>query len=106
VLVCEAFMVTYHPQWHKVRDLIANGAIGRLRHVQGAFCYFNTDPENMRNQPELGGGGLPDIGVYPTVTTRFSTGWSRSGFRPPSSAIRISAPTAMPASRRISATSI
>jgi predicted dehydrogenase len=74
VLVCEAFMVTYHPQWLKVRDLIANGAIGRLRHVQGAFSYHNTDPENMRNQPELGGGGLPDIGVYPTVSTRFSSG--------------------------------
>jgi predicted dehydrogenase len=74
VLVCEAFMVTYHPQWHKVRELIADDAIGRLRHVQGAFSYFNTDPENMRNQPELGGGGLPDIGVYPTVSTRFATG--------------------------------
>jgi predicted dehydrogenase len=74
VLVCEAFMVTYHPQWRKVRELIADGAIGRLRHVQGAFSYFNIDPDNMRNQPDLGGGGLPDIGVYPTVSTRFSTG--------------------------------
>ena len=74
VLVSEAFMVTYHPQWHKVRSLIAEGAIGRLRHVQGAFSYFNTDPDNMRNKPELGGGGLPDIGVYPTVSTRFATG--------------------------------
>lgn len=74
VLVCEAFMVTYHPQWHKVRALIADGAIGRLRHVQGAFSYFNTDPSNMRNDASLGGGGLPDIGVYPTVATRFSTG--------------------------------
>ena len=62
VLVCEAFMVTYHPQWHKVRSLIADGAIGRLRHVQGAFSYFNTDPSNMRNDASLGGGGLPDIG--------------------------------------------
>ncbi|WP_292898317.1 MULTISPECIES: Gfo/Idh/MocA family protein [unclassified Nitratireductor] len=74
VVVSEAFMVTYHPQWHKVRDLIAEGAIGRLRHVQGVFCYHNVDPDNMRNKPELGGGGLPDIGVYPTVTTRFATG--------------------------------
>lgn len=74
VLVCEAFMVTYHPQWLKVRDLIAEGAIGRLRHVQGAFSYYNVDPDNMRNRPELGGGGLPDIGVYPTVSTRFVTG--------------------------------
>lgn len=74
VVVSEAFMVTYHPQWHKVRDLIAAGAIGRLRHVQGAFSYFNVDPDNMRNKLDLGGGALPDIGVYPTVTTRFSTG--------------------------------
>ncbi|WP_339765576.1 Gfo/Idh/MocA family oxidoreductase [uncultured Hoeflea sp.] len=74
VLVSEAFMVTYHPQWHKVRALISEGAIGRLRHVQGAFSYYNTDPSNMRNDASLGGGGLPDIGVYPTVATRFSTG--------------------------------
>ncbi|CDX18848.1 putative enzyme [Mesorhizobium sp. ORS 3359] len=74
VLVCEAFMVTYHPQWIKVRDLIAGGAIGRLRHVQGAFSYYNVDPSNMRNKLDLGGGALPDIGVYPTVSTRFSTG--------------------------------
>lgn len=74
VLVCEAFMVVYHPQWIKVRDLIASGAIGRLRHVQGAFSYYNVDPSNMRNQLDLGGGALPDIGVYPTVSTRFSTG--------------------------------
>ncbi|RWO60305.1 Gfo/Idh/MocA family oxidoreductase [Mesorhizobium sp.] len=74
VLVCEAFMVVYHPQWIKVRELIASGAIGRLRHVQGAFSYYNVDPKNMRNQLDLGGGALPDIGVYPTVSTRFSTG--------------------------------
>ena len=74
VVISEAFMVTYHPQWSKVRVLIADGAIGRLRQVQGAFSYFNTDPSNMRNIPELGGGALPDIGVYPTVTTRFATG--------------------------------
>ena len=73
VLVCEAFMVVYHPQWIKVRDLIAAGAIGRLRHVQGAFSYYNVDPKNMRTQLDLGGGALPDIGVFPTVSTRFST---------------------------------
>ncbi|WP_234186902.1 Gfo/Idh/MocA family protein [Shinella sp. NM-101] len=74
VLISEAYMVTYSPVWRKVRALLAEGAIGRLRHVQGAFTYFNRDPGNMRNVPELGGGGLPDIGVYPTITTRFSTG--------------------------------
>jgi len=74
VLISEAYMVTYAPVWRKVRALLSEGAIGRLRHVQGAFTYFNRDPANMRNIPELGGGALPDIGVYPAITTRFATG--------------------------------
>ncbi|MCO6185537.1 Gfo/Idh/MocA family protein [Rhizobium sp. L1K21] len=74
VIVSEAYMVTYAPVWRKVRQLLDDGAIGKLRHVQGAFTYFNRDPGNMRNIPELGGGALPDIGVYPTITTRFVTG--------------------------------
>ncbi|MFD1882540.1 Gfo/Idh/MocA family protein [Paracoccus pacificus] len=74
VLISEAFMITYAPVWHKTRALIAAGAIGKLRHVQGVFTYYNVDPQNMRNQPELGGGALPDIGVYPTISTRFATG--------------------------------
>ena len=28
VLVCEAFMVIYHPQWIKVRELIGNRSHG------------------------------------------------------------------------------
>lgn len=74
VTISEAFMVTYHPQWLKIRELIADGAVGTLRHVQGAFTYYNVDPNNMRNQTDLGGGALPDIGVYPSVATRFVTG--------------------------------
>jgi len=74
VLISEAFMVTYAPVWHKVRQILQSGAIGTLKHVQGCFSYFNRDPSNMRNIVSLGGGGLPDIGVYPTITTRFVTG--------------------------------
>ena len=46
--------------------------------MQGAFTYHNVDPQNMRNQLDLGGGALPDIGVYPTVSTRFVTGMEPS----------------------------
>lgn len=74
VIITEAFMVNYHPQWAYVREQITAGRIGRLRHVQGTFSYYNRDPENMRNQVGLGGGALPDIGVYPTITTRIATG--------------------------------
>ncbi|QGY32952.1 Gfo/Idh/MocA family protein [Pantoea cypripedii] len=74
VVISEAYMVTYHPQWAKVRELIAEGAIGNLRQVQGSFCFYTDDATDMRNQLALGGGALPDIGVYPVVTTRFATG--------------------------------
>jgi predicted dehydrogenase len=74
VIVSEAYMVTYAPVWLKVRELLKEGAIGEMKHVQGAFSYFNRDAGNMRNIPELGGGALPDIGVYPTIATRFATG--------------------------------
>lgn len=74
LLAAEAFMVTHHPQWRRVRALLAEGAIGTLLAVQGAFSFLNADPANIRNQPALGGGALRDIGVYPCVTTRFATG--------------------------------
>ena len=73
-VLAEAFMITHHPQWALVRDLLAEGVIGALEHVEGCFTYNNTDPANIRNRADLGGGGLRDIGVYPCVTTRFATG--------------------------------
>ncbi len=71
VLVQEAFMVRYHPQWLRVRELIRTGRIGRLRSVNGLFSYNNRDPNNIRNKAEIGGGGLYDIGCYPITGARF-----------------------------------
>ncbi|WP_316014793.1 Gfo/Idh/MocA family oxidoreductase [Roseobacter sp. HKCCA0434] len=70
----EAFMVAHHPQWDHVSDLIAEGRIGTLVHVEGAFTFFDDTPDNIRNQAALEGGALGDIGVYPIVTTRLATG--------------------------------
>jgi predicted dehydrogenase len=64
VLLMEAFMYRLHPSWESVRELLASGRIGRLRAVQSWFSYFNDDPRNIRNVPELGGGALYDIGCY------------------------------------------
>lgn len=71
ILYLEAFMVRYHPQWLKTRELVRAGAIGRPAAAQSFFSYFLDDPANIRNKPENGGGGLWDIGVYPIVTARF-----------------------------------
>ena len=64
-------MVRSHPQWLKAREIVRSGRIGELRAAQGFFSYHLTDPANIRNIASMGGGGLLDIGVYPTVTSRF-----------------------------------
>ncbi len=71
VKIQEAFMVRTHPQWLGTRELIRTGRIGQLRSISGFFSYFNADPGNVRNQPELGGGALMDIGCYPVSMSRF-----------------------------------
>jgi predicted dehydrogenase len=71
VKIGEAFMVRTHPQWLRVREIVASGRIGTLRSTIGVFSYYNRDPKNIRNIPEDGGGGLMDIGCYPINTSRF-----------------------------------
>lgn len=71
VKIQEAFMVRTHPQWLETRRLIKSGRIGALRSITCFFSYFNPDPSNIRNQLELGGGALMDIGCYPITISRF-----------------------------------
>jgi len=72
--VMEAFMYRHHPQWQHTRDIICSGGIGALRTIQSAFCYHNTDPANIRNMKDIGGGGLMDIGCYNISLSRFLFG--------------------------------
>src|ERR1700748_3340449 len=41
VLAAEAFMIVHHPQWQRARQLLADGAVGRLRRIDGAFSFHN-----------------------------------------------------------------
>lgn len=67
----EAFMYRHHPQWQKAKALVNEGQIGELRCIQSAFSYFNDNPDDIRNQADIGGGGLMDIGCYPISLSRF-----------------------------------
>ncbi len=71
----EAYMITHHPQWHRAKALLSEGAIGNLKHVDTVFTYNNAaDPKNIRHDPSMGGGGLRDIGVYTFGSVRYATG--------------------------------
>jgi predicted dehydrogenase len=74
VKIGEAFMVRSSPQWLRVRALLDEGRIGELRSVMGFFSYFNINPDNIRNQPDCGGGALMDIGCYLIHAARYAFG--------------------------------
>lgn len=74
VKVMEAFMYRFHPQWQHARELIRMKEIGQLQSVQTSFSFNNTDPDNIRNRPDAGGGALLDIGCYAVSVSRFLTG--------------------------------
>ena len=75
VLLFEAFVFLYHPQTLKLRQLLDDGVIGDLLHVQAHMSFRLPRPtDNIRLNKEVGGGVLYDVGVYPITFARFAFG--------------------------------
>jgi predicted dehydrogenase len=72
--IMEAFMYRFHPQWQQAKKMVNDGKIGELKTIQSFFSFYNTDPDNIRNQKEKGGGGMMDIGCYCISQSRFIFG--------------------------------
>lgn len=65
VPLLEAFMYRRHPLTLRALALLRSGRLGRLRLARSAFTSTITDPNNIRFQPDLAGGGaLRDLGCY------------------------------------------
>ena len=64
VVCMEAFMYRFHPRIDAVLDLAARGVIGELRSLYSAFTFKLTKTDDIRLDPELGGGSLMDVGCY------------------------------------------
>ena len=63
-VLAEAFMWRHHPQVARALDLIGSGAIGDLRVIRSHFAYYQGNPDDIRLQASLDGGGLMDVGCY------------------------------------------
>ncbi len=75
-LLMEAFMYRFHPRSRRIKQLVAEGAIGTPRLIRSAFCFRMgakdwNDPPNVRLKPEMGGGALLDVGCYSVSVARW-----------------------------------
>ncbi len=74
VVVTEAFMYRHHPQTLRLKALVQDRAIGKLRLIRSAFTFQLTRTGDVRWEPALGGGSLWDVGCYPISIARLLAG--------------------------------
>ena len=66
VVLMEAFWTRFLPSWERPFELVASGALGRVRYIQSDLAVFRPfDPHHRAFNKNLGGGSLLDIGIYP-----------------------------------------
>jgi len=92
VRLVEAMMFRFHPQTRAVLDLVADGVIGELSHVDAGFAFYVPRLPGERTEispgltidaggfsgrlfdPSLAGGGILDVGCYPLAMARAVVG--------------------------------
>jgi predicted dehydrogenase len=66
LVVLEAMWTRYLPHMVRIRELLAQGALGELRTLISDHSQnLPKDPKHRINDPALGGGALLDLGIYP-----------------------------------------
>jgi dihydrodiol dehydrogenase / D-xylose 1-dehydrogenase (NADP) len=66
LFLMEAMWSRFYPAFHKLRELLAAGAIGEVRMLTADLGFrSNFNPQGRLFELALGGGALLDVGVYP-----------------------------------------
>ncbi len=67
VLLMEGMWSRFPPLMGKIRDIVSNNEIGEIRTIHADFGFRpeNIDPKGRLFNPELAGGSLLDVGIYP-----------------------------------------
>ena len=87
LVALEAMWTRWLPHMVRIREILASGALGELRALLADHTQkLPDDPAHRINAPELGGGALLDLGIYP-----ISFAWQLFG--KPISIVATSTPT-------------
>lgn len=72
LVVTEAMTIYHMPLYKKLRELIDDGKLGKIKMIQVSFGSLKEyDINNRFFSPDLAGGALLDIGTYALSFTRF-----------------------------------
>jgi predicted dehydrogenase len=75
VFLMEAMWSRFIPAVAKAKELVTAGVIGELRFLAADFGFRGSpDPEGRALNPELGGGALLDVGIYPVMLAHWLFG--------------------------------
>jgi predicted dehydrogenase/aryl-alcohol dehydrogenase-like predicted oxidoreductase len=73
--LAEGFMYRFHPQTARLAELVRDGAIGEIQHVDASFAFAADLPaEHRLKNPDLAGGGILDVGGYSASAARLVAG--------------------------------
>lgn len=66
LFLMEAMWTRFFPAMVQIRDWLREGVLGEIKVVQADFSFnLAFDPASRLYDPELGGGALLDVGIYP-----------------------------------------
>ena len=75
VFLMEAMKTAFLPAIRKAKRWINEGRIGEVRLMKADFCFHgSTEPDDRLMNPSLGGGAVPDVGIYPLFMCRHFLG--------------------------------
>ncbi len=61
----EAYMYRFHPQTAALLQLIRDGVIGKVTHIDASFSFATSARSGRLYEVDTAGGGLLDVGGYP-----------------------------------------
>jgi predicted dehydrogenase len=73
-VLVEAFHWRYHPLAERMKNVVASGALGRVRHVEASLCIPLVLPRDIRYRFDLSGGATMDAGCYAVSIVRHLAG--------------------------------
>ena len=74
LVVMEAFHYRHHPLAARMREVVDQGLVGEVRHIEAWMCFPLPNRRDIRYQLDLAGGATMDAGCYAVNMIRFMAG--------------------------------